>query len=215
MLPFAFEEGMGFERYVDYALDVPMYFVYRDGHYHDVSGCSFRDFLAGKLPGFEGALPSFKNWEDHLTTLFPEVRLKRYMEMRGADGGPWRSICALPAFWTGILYDPGALDAAYRMIRDWSAGEREELRRGVPRHALKTPFRDSNVQELARQALEISRSGLRARGRLDQKGADETHFLNDLDVIVETGQTPADLLLAKYHGEWKGDIDRVFEDRAY
>ncbi len=215
MLPFAFEAGMGFERYVDYALEVPMYFVYRDGQYHDVSGHSFKDFLAGKLPGFEGALPTYQNWEDHLTTLFPEVRLKRYMEMRGADGGPWRSICALPAFWTGLLYDPAALNDAYEMIRSWSAEERENLRRNVPRTALKTPFRQTNVQELARQALEISRCGLKARQRLDQKGADETHFLNGLDDIVETGQTPADILLAKYHGEWKGDIDRVFEDRAY
>ncbi len=215
MLPFAFEAGMGFERYVDYALEVPMYFVYRDGHYHDVSGLSFKDFLAGKLPGFEGARPTFKNWEDHLTTLFPEVRLKRYMEMRGADGGPWRNICALPAFWTGLLYDASALDAAYDMIRDWSAIEREELRRGVPKTALKTPFRGGTVQDLAKQALEISRSGLKARQCIDQKGADETHFLNNLDGIVQTGQTPADVLLAKYHGEWNGDIDRVFEDRAY
>jgi len=147
--------------------------------------------------------------------LFPEVRLKRYMEMRGADGGPWRNICALPAFWTGLLYDQASLDAAYDMIRDWTAEERETLRAQVPRSALKTPFRQGSVQDLAKQTLEISRAGLKARNRLDQKGADETHFLNDLDVIARTGQTPADLLLAKYHSEWNGDIDRVFEDRAY
>ncbi len=215
MLPFAFKDGMGFERYVDYALDVPMYFVYQGGHYHDVSGCSFRDFMQGKLPGLEGKRPDFKNWEDHLTTLFPEVRLKRYMEMRGADGGPWRNICALPAFWTGLLYDSASLDAAYDMIKDWSEEERDILRREVPRTALKTPFRHGNVRDLALQALEISRAGLKARRRIDSKGADETHFINRLDEIADSGQTPADLLLAKYHGEWNGDIDRVFEDRAY
>src|ERR1041384_5725905 len=157
LLPFAFEQGMGFERYVDYALDVPMYFVYRDGHYIDVAGASFRDFMAGRLKGFEGQRPTIDDWSDHLTTLFPEVRLKRFLEMRGADGGRWRRICALPAFWAGLLYDQTALDAAWDLVKDWSSEDRQALRDAVPRTALSTPVRNTTVLEIARQALAISK----------------------------------------------------------
>jgi glutamate--cysteine ligase len=145
MLPFVFESGFGFERYVDYLLDVPMYFVYRDGEYIDVAGQSFRDFLKGQLPGLPGAVPTISDWSDHLTTVFPEIRIKRYIEMRGADGGPWRNICALPAFWTGLLYDRQSLRAAWDLVADWSADEREQLRIEAPRLGLATPFRGKKL----------------------------------------------------------------------
>ena len=214
-LPFVFEDGFGFERYADYALDTPMYFVYRDGSYIDASGLSFRDFLAGKLAVLPGETPLMTDWVDHLTTLFPEVRLKKYLEMRGADGGPWRRLCALPALWVGLLYDTVALDAAWDLVKDWTAEERAGLRAGVPRHALRTPFRDRTVQDVAREVLAIARDGLARRARNDNWGDDETHFLDTLFAIAESGQTPADELLERFHGEWAGSVDPVFRDYAY
>ena len=214
-LPFVFEDGFGFERYADYALDTPMYFVYRDGSYIDASGLSFRDFLAGKLPILPGETPLMTDWVDHLTTLFPEVRLKKYLEMRGADGGPWRRLCALPALWVGLLYDTVALDAAWDLVKDWTAEERAGLRAGVPRHALRTPFRNGTVQDVAREVLAIARDGLARRARNDNWGDDETHFLDTLFAIAESGQTPADELLERFHGEWAGSVDPVFRDYAY
>lgn len=215
MLPFVFADGMGFEAYVDYALDVPMYFVYREGRYLDVAGHPFRAFLERKIPGLEGVTPQIGDWADHLTTLFPEVRLKRFMEMRGADGGPWRRLCALPALWVGLLYDPAALEAAYRLIKGWTAEEREALRRDVPRHALKAPFRKGTVQNLARDVVRLAKQGLKARARRDGLDADESIFLDEIETIAETGITPAEDLLARFHGPWRGDIERVFVECAY
>lgn len=215
MLPFVFEDGMGYERYVDYALDVPMYFVYRSGKYIDVAGASFRSFLEGKLDALPGERPTIDDWSDHLTTLFPEVRLKRFLEMRGADGGRWRTITALSAFWTGLLYDTAALEAAWAMVRSWSAEERETLRNDVPRLGLKTPFRATTVNELARDALRIARMGLKSRAFINAKSQDETIYLAPLDTIAGTGQTMADELLARYHGRWRGDIDHIFEEFAF
>jgi glutamate--cysteine ligase len=215
MLPFVFEDGMSFERYVDYALGVPMYFVYRDGIYHDVAGESFRDFLEGKLPQLKGMQPTLKDWSDHLTTIFPEVRLKNYLEMRGADSGPWRRLCALPAVWTGLLYDANALDAAWDLVKGWTAEDRQSLRDCVPRDALAAKVKGRAVRAIARDILDLSRSGLAKRGRRGCKGRDESRFLDVLDEIVERGATPADDLLAHYHGRWKGDIDRVFREFAY
>lgn len=214
MLPFAFEEGMGFERYVDYALDVPMYFIIRDGKYLDCAGESFRAFLEGKLPQLPGEKPTVKDWEDHLSTLFPEVRMKQFLEMRGADGGPWEGICALPAFWVGLLYDQAALDAAWELVKDWTQEERETLRRGVPRTALKTSFRNRTVLDIAREVVEISRSGLKARNRLNWEGADETVFLAPIDRTLDLGKTPAERLLDRYYGEWGGDVTRIFREKA-
>ncbi len=214
-LPFVFEEGFGFERYVDYALDVPMYFVYRDGRYIDCSGQSFRDFLAGRLPALPGQTPLLTDWTDHLTTLFPEVRLKRFLEMRGADGGPWQRLCALPALWVGLLYDRQALDAAWEMVRDWTVEERAGLRRDVPRHALATPFRDRTVRELALEALAIASAGLQRRARHSDCGDDESVFLQPIRVIADSGETPAATMLKHYHGAWGGNIDPVFRDFAY
>jgi glutamate--cysteine ligase len=215
MLPFVFDTGFGFERYVDYALDVPMYFVYRDGVYHDVAGESFRAFLRGELRQLPGMRPTLKDWSDHLTTIFPEVRLKNYLEMRGADSGPWRRLCALPAIWTGLLYDSKALDAAWDLVKDWTAEDRQGLRDAVPREALFAKVKGRPVRDVAREVLGYSRAGLSRRGRKGCKGRDESSFLEVLEEIVEAGRTPADDLLALYHGPWKGDIDRVFRDFAY
>ena len=215
MLPFVFEDGMGYERYVDYALDVPMYFVYRDGKYIDAAGASFRDFMAGKLTQLPGEMPTIDDWSDHLTTLFPEVRLKRFLEMRGADGGRWRRICALPAFWAGLLYDDAALEAAWRMVKGWTAEERQALRGAVPKLALDAKFRSVTARDLAKQALSISADGLKARRRLNATGQDERIYLEPLNELVASGKTVADELLERYHGAWEGNIDHVFEEIAF
>jgi len=215
MMPFVFEDGFGFERYVEWMLDVPMYFVYRDGTYIDASGQSFRDFLAGRLPALPGERPTMSDWADHLTTVFPEVRLKQFLEMRGADGGPWRRLCALPALWVGLLYDGPTLDAAWDIVKDWTIGEMEALRVEVPKQGLMAPFRNRTVLDLARDTLCLARQGLKARNRLDFWGGDETHFLATLEQIVDSGVTPAENKLAAFHGRWQGDIDRAFEEYAY
>ena len=215
MLDFVFEDGFGFERYVDYLLDVPMYFSYRDGRYIDLSGRSFRRFLEGKLDELPGALPTLKDWADHTTTAFPEVRLKKYLEMRGADGGPWNRLCALPAFWVGLLYDDAALDAAWDLVKDFSLAERHALRDGVPRHALKLPFRGGTVRDLALEALKIAGQGLARRQRLNATGASEAVFLEPLIEFAQANQTPAERKLELFHGPWQGDIDRIFREFAY
>jgi glutamate--cysteine ligase len=214
-LPFVFEEGFGFERYVDYLLDVPMYFVYRDGRYIDASGLSFRDFLSGRLPALPGEVPRIGDWTDHLTTAFPEVRLKTYLEMRGADGGPWRRLCALPALWVGILYDGAALDAALDLVADWTAEEREAMRRDVPRLGFKTRHRSRSLREIALEMLEIARAGLSRRARRDRSGEDEAHFLDPLFAIAESGLTPAEELIESYRTRWGGAVDPVFSEHAY
>jgi len=215
MLDFVFEDGFGYERYVDYLLDVPMYFSYRDGVYHDAAGQSFRDFLRGELPALPGQLPTLRDWSDHMTTAFPEVRLKKYLEMRGADGGPWNRLCALPAFWVGLLYDDTALDAAWDLVRDFTMAERNALRDDVPRLALKTPFRGGTLRDLAIEALKISAGGLQRRAQLNSSGQDERVFLDTLIEIAESGQTPAERKLELFHGPWQGDIDHVFREFAY
>jgi len=215
MLPFVFEDGFGFERWVDYLLDVPMYFVYRDGTYVDVAGKSFRDFMAGRLEGFEGQVPGIGDWADHVTTAFPEVRLKHYLEMRGADGGPWRRLCALPALWVGLLYDDSALEAAWKLCRDWSVEERESLRSEAPRSALRTPFRGGTLNDLAKDVLAIARDGLVARAAQDHFGEDEAHFLNALHEIADIGVTPAEELLDAYAKRWNGNIEPLFDEYAY
>jgi len=215
MLPFVFEQGYGFERHVDYILDVPMYFVYRDGIYHDVVGKSFRDFMAGKLEGFEGEIPHMGDWTDHMTTNFPEVRLKKYLEMRGTDGGPWRSLCALPAYWVGLLYDSDAQSAAWDMIKDWSIEEQARMRDDVPAQGLKTPFRGGTVQDLAKQSLEIASAGLKRRARKDAAGNDESGFLDTLRGIAESGRTPAEELLDAYANRWDGSVDPVYQEMRY
>jgi glutamate--cysteine ligase len=215
LLPFAFEDGMGFERYVDYALDVPMYFVYRDDSYIDVAGASFRDFLAGKLAALPGVLPTLDDWADHLTTLFPDVRLKRFLETRGADAGNFRQLCALPALWVGLLYDSDALDQASELIADWSLAELKALRDSVPRLGLATLFRGRRLVDVACEVVTIALGGLRRRARLDRNGEDERKALEPLLETLEQGRSPADRLLAEYRGPWQCDIDRVFETQAF
>ncbi len=217
-MPFAFERGMSFERYVDYALDVPMYFVYRDGEYIDVAGASFRDFMAGKLadnytdPRLRGLVATMDDWSDHMTTLFPDVRLKKFLEMRGADGGPAAQIVALPAYWVGLLYDQTALDAAWDLVKGWTTTERDGLRNMVPRLGFKTPFRTGTVLDIARETLKIARAGLANRDRRGADGRDETAALEPLEDIVASGHTLSDRMLTQYHGPWAKNIDHVFRD---
>uniref|UniRef100_A0A0E0DLI1 Glutamate--cysteine ligase n=1 Tax=Oryza meridionalis TaxID=40149 RepID=A0A0E0DLI1_9ORYZ len=202
MLPFVFDDSFGFERYVDYALDVPMYFVYRNKKYIDCTGMSFRDFMVGKLPQAPGELPTLNDWENHLTTIFPEVRLKRYLEMRGADGGPWRRLCALPAFWVGLLYDEESLQSISDMTSDWTNEEREMLRR-------KTPFRDGYVRDLAEEILQLSKNGL------ERRGYKEVGFLREVDAVISSGVTPAERLLNLYETKWQRRVDPVFQELLY
>jgi len=215
MLPFVFEDGFGFEQYLDYALDVPMYFVYRNGEYLDASGKSFRDFLNGKLDTVPGEIPSLSDFDDHLSVIFPEVRLKTFLEMRGADTGPWGELCAFSAFWVGLLYDQAALDTAWDLVKDWTEEERDQLRRDVPKSGLQTRFRNTTVRDIAVAVLAISREGLNTRARLNAHGENETVFLQTLDEFVRTGKTNADILIDKFKGEWNGDILRAYDDCRY
>ena len=216
MLPFVFDEGFGFERYVDYALDVPMYFVRRGGKYLDASGLSFREFLKGELDILPGEKPAMDDFEDHLSTIFPEVRLKRFLEMRGSDSGPWSRLCAFSAFWVGILYDQGALDAAWDLVKEWTGPQREVMRQGARTLGLKTPTPDGrDFQALALDVLAIARYGLKQRGQLSTSGDNETGFLAELDAIADSGVTPAERLLERYHTEWGRDVRPVFEALAY
>ncbi|MBP0481556.1 glutamate--cysteine ligase [Sagittula salina] len=217
MLPFVFEEGFGFERYAEYALDVPMYFVYRDGQYIDALGQSFRDFLEGRLPALPGEKPTLSDWADHLTTAFPDARVKKYIEMRGADGGPWRRLCALPGFWVGLMYDQGALDAAWDLVKGWDAETREALRHAATRQALQAVVGDIRMHDLAREVLEIAEAGLKARAMPGAGGLvpDETHFLNALKESVESGKVPSDELLEHYHGVWNGDLTKIYGAYSY
>ncbi|MEM0988139.1 MAG: glutamate--cysteine ligase [Pseudomonadota bacterium] len=217
MLPWVFEDGMGFERWVDYALDVPMYFVYRDGVYVDALGQSFRDFLEGKLPALPGEVPTLSDWADHLTTIFPEARIKKFIEMRGADGGPWRRLCALPAFWVGLMYDQGALDAAWDLCKDWTAEQREQLRVDASVKGFAADLGGRPMLEIARTCLEIAEAGLKSRACPGAGGMvpDERHFLNALHDLVERGKTPAEELLAEYQSDWNGDLSRVYAAHSY
>ena len=217
MLPFVFEDGFGFEAWVQYALDVPMYFVYRDGVYHNALGQSFRAFLKGELPALPGETPTLSDWADHLTTIFPEARVKKFIEMRGADGGPWRRLCALPAFWVGLTYDQTALDAAWDLVKDWDGETRDALRVAASVDGLQAEVNGIRMHDLAAETLKIAEAGLVARARPGAGGLvpDETHFLNALKESVESGQTLADELLQHYEGDWAGDLTRIYGDYSY
>ena len=215
MIPFVFDDDFGFDRWVDYALDVPMYFIKRGDTYHDVTGLSFRDLMAGKLPGFEGETATLSDWKNHLTTNFPEARLKSFIEMRGADGGPWRRICALPALWVGLLYDQQSLDAAARLVADWTSAERQALRDEVPATGLNTPFRDGTVYDLAQEAVALARAGLERRNIISSGGLDETQYLAPLEDVLAMKMTPAEEMLKKFHSTWNGSVDPAFTEYAF
>ncbi len=216
MLPFVFEDGFGYERYADYMLDVPMYFVFRDGKYIDAAGESFRDFIDGKLPAYPGHKPRLGDWTDHLSTAFPEVRLKSFLEMRGADGGPWNKICALPAFWVGLLYDDAALDAAWDEVKHWTIEDHHRIRAEVPKLGLaaKGP-RGRTFQQLGKEILQIASAGLSARARLNGAGDSEQGYLDPLYEVVASGKTPAEKLLERYHGEWNGDLSKIYDEMSF
>ncbi|WP_029418256.1 glutamate--cysteine ligase [Brevundimonas bacteroides] len=215
MLGFVFEDGFGFETYVNYALDTPMYFVKRDGRYIDASGQSFRDFMDGRLPALPGEKPNKKDWADHLTTLFPEVRLKQYLEMRGADGGPWSRICALPALWVGIFYDAPSLHTAWDLCKDWDIADHERLRRDVTKLGLRAEVAGRSVRDVAVDMVAIAKQGLKNRARFSGGMVDERGYLAELEDIADSGVTPAERLLDLYHGDWQGDVTRIYRDFAY
>ncbi|CDX54393.1 Glutamate--cysteine ligase B, chloroplastic [Mesorhizobium plurifarium] len=216
MLEFCFSPDFGFADYVEWALDVPMYFVIRDGHYHDMTRYTFRQFMAGAARNeVPDGLPTMGDWANHLSTLFPDVRLKRFLEMRGADGGPWRRICALPAFWVGLLYDEQALDAAEALTASWTYEEALAMRNAVPELGIAAPFRNATLRDVARDVLAISRTGLRNRAKKNRDGYDETSFLNTLDEVVARGTTSAEEMLSAYHTRWGGSIEPVFMEYAY
>lgn len=215
MLDFVFQDGFGFEAYARYALQVPMYFVKRGDRYIDVAGRSFIDFMEGKLPELPGQRPTIKDWADHTTTIFPEVRLKKYLEMRGADAGPWSRLCALPALWTGIFYDGQALTAAWDLCKDWKIEDHERLRADVARRGLQAEIAGRKVQDVAKDMVAIARSGLKNRNRLSGGMVDESGYLAELEHIADTGVTPAERLLELYNTRWHGDVSHVFEDFAY
>ncbi len=215
MLPWAFQPGMGFERYVDYALGVPMYFVKRGDRYIDVAGLSFRDLMQGKLAGLPGERATISDWANHISTIFPEVRLKRYLEMRGADGGPWRRLPALPAYWVGMLYDDVSLDAAWDLVKSWTAEERQRLRDEVPKLGFAATIAGRNVLELATTTLDLAEKGLVRRRRLDAGGFDESRYLRSIQEYVARAITPAEELLEKFHGPWQRSVEPVFKEYAY
>jgi glutamate--cysteine ligase len=215
MLPWAFEPGMGFERYVDYALDVPMYFVKRGDKYIDVAGKSFRDLMAGKLDALPGEHATISDWANHVSTIFPEVRLKRYLEMRGADSGPWRRLPAFAAYWVGLLYDDDVLDAAWELVKDWTAAERQQLRDDVPKLGLRASVRNRNVASLAKTTLILAERGLARRRRVNDWGHDESYYLRPIQEFVARGITPAEDLLEKFHGPWGGSVEPAFAEYAY
>jgi len=215
MLPFVFDEGFGFEQYVDYALDVPMYFINRGGNYIDVSGSSFKDFIKGNLKELPSEKPSLSDFDDHLSTIFPEVRLKTFLEMRGSDTGPWSELCAMPAFWVGLLYNNSSLEAAWDLIKDWTSQERNQLRYEVPLTGLQTQFRGKPIIELVNECLNMSRFGLNARSRINGHGDNESIFLQKLYEFTKTGKTNADKLIHKYNNDWDKDVMNIYNECRY
>ncbi|HTZ68838.1 MAG TPA: glutamate--cysteine ligase [Roseiarcus sp.] len=215
MLAFAFESGMGFERYADYALDVPLYFLKRGDHYQDVAGASFRDLLAGRLKQAPGERATIADWANHLSTIFPEVRLKRYLEMRGADIGPPERIVALSALMAGLFYDKDALRAAETLTHGWTAEDRQKLRDDAPLLGLAAEIRGRSVRAIALDVLAIARAGLKRRARVNSKGEDETIYLRPLEAIAESGREPARHWIELYEGPWGRSVEPAFDEAAF
>jgi glutamate--cysteine ligase len=216
VLPFTFSKDFSFGDYVAWAIDAPMYFITRDGRYHDCTHITFRQFMDGALKGEVAEWePQQGDWTNHLSTLFPDVRLKRFLEMRGADGGPWRRICALPALWVGLLYDETALAAADDLTADWTVEDVIAMRDAVPAQGLKASVAGRPLMDVAREVVDMSRAGLKARARLNSEGQDESVFLNTLDEVLAKRTTLADDMLALYHGRWNGSVEPAFEEYQY
>jgi glutamate--cysteine ligase len=218
MLPVAFEDGFGFEKFTDYALKtMPMLGIYKGNVFMDAKGASFQDFIDGNLSICPGQKATQADWQNHLNTIWPEVRVRRFLEMRGTDVGPPEMIKALPAFWVGLLYDKTALDAAYDMVKDWSNEDRDYLRIMTPMHGLQTPFMNgtTTVQEIAKNCLALAEAGLRRRGIRNEHGQDESIYLEPLKEIAESGRNWAQRLTESYNGPWKGDIKHLFNEMNY
>ncbi|MEM9898687.1 MAG: glutamate--cysteine ligase [Pseudomonadota bacterium] len=215
LLDFVFDDDFGYQRYVQYMLDVPMYFVRRDGRFINAAGQSFRDFMKGDLPALPGERPTIEDWEDHLSTAFPEVRLKQFLEMRGADSGPWARICALPAFWVGILYDDEALTAAWALAKDWTPSMRQAARLDSARLGLKAVIDGRTIRDIALDLLEIARGGLRRRAMPGSQYSDETHFLDPLQQIAESGVTRGEYAAHRFVVEQGRDPRALFEENSF
>ena len=215
ILPFVFKDNMGYESYVNYALEVPMYFIYRDGNYIDLAGSSFKDFIEGKLDRVSNYSASIEDWELHLTTIFPEVRLKTYLEMRGADAGGVEQICSLSAFWTGLLYDNNSLNKAEKLFNDINVSELAEVRNLVPKEGLNCVVGKYNVYNLASEVIELSFQGLKSRNKLDIEGNDETKYLRPIIEIMKDKENSADKLIRKYNSEWNKDIMKIYEECVF
>ena len=217
IIPFVFDKDFNFETYTDYALEVPMYFIKRNNKYIDMTGLTFNDFLNGKKNKTNNFFePEIHDWIDHLSTLFPQVRLKQYLEVRSMDACSWNEICAPAAFWTGLIYDNSSLEASINLMKDWTNEERSLLNLNVPEYGLNTKFRENNVLNIARKLIEISEKGLKTRNRLstDQK-YDESHYLLGIKDNIAKGMSPADILLEKYYGDWNESIDKIYEELIF
>ena len=214
-LPFAFEPGMGFERYVDYALDVPLYFLKRGSAYVDVAGGSFRDLLAGRLAAAPGERATMADWANHLSTIFPEVRLKRYLEMRGADVGPPARIVAMTALTAGLFYDSDALSSAWSLVEDWTAEDRQALRDQVPKLGFSAKVQGRSLQAVAADMVALARGGLKRRAQTNDRGEDETVWLAPLEAIVDSGRSPAEGWIDRFDGSWGHSVDPAFEEAVF
>ena len=218
MLPVAFEEGFGFEKFADYALHtMPMLGIYKGNVFMDAKGASFQDFMDGNLAICPGQKATQADWQNHLNTIWPEVRVRRFLEMRGTDNGPQEMIKALPAFWVGLLYDKQSLDAAYEMVKDWDNEDRDYLRIMTPEHGLQTPFHNgtTTVQEIAKNCLALSEAGLKRRAILNEKGQDESVYLEPLKEIASSGLNWAQRLTDRYTNVWKGDLSQFYKEMNY
>ena len=215
MLPFVFNGDMSYEKYVDYALRVPMYFIHRDGNYIDVAGCSFKDFLNGNLKQLPGEKPNLIDWENHLTTIFPEVRLKSFLEMRGADGGRFESVCALSSFWVGLLYDSTSLDSSWAIVKNFNTDQLQELRIKVAKNGLNSSVEGIDLKTLTRKILNLSSDGLRRRDILNANGENESIYLDPLEKILSTGKSPSDELIERFSKNWDKNLVNMYKEYTF
>ena len=215
IIPFVFNENFNFETYADYALKVPMYFIKRNSEYINVAGCDFRKFIDGKLDQVPGEVATYEDWVSHLTTLFPQVRLKQYLEVRSMDACSWGQICGQPAFWVGLLYDEDCLNEVYSMISEWTNEDRLYLYKNSYKYGLQTPFKSGKILDIAKLLLKISHRGLKNRNFLSKDGYNETKYLEKIETSLEKGVSPADMLVGKYNKQWKQSIKLIYEENIF